>query len=309
MSESDFERCEVPSGEVCYYRDRDHAYYESIKPKRKSDPDGEWQGVGRLSGVSTVVGPADFRAENLLRWAARTNGIGVAMLAAETLQSEVVLAAELKDELAWLNSADTIWRALQEQSLTYEDVRDEAAKRGTNVHKHALHELALGHPVPAYEEMTVEEQGYAAGVSGFWLDHDPKPEYSEQVVVDLDLGVAGRLDLIARLGAHCGDPKCPCQDLALGGRFLGDCKTSGSGFISSKSHAQIGGYEHCAKVSGFGATDAQWILQVDGEGGYKVMECHADPDDFRVFVDAYRRSGRISKEAKADRKEREVVES
>ena len=300
-----FVRYEMPSGSVVWYHDERHAYYRDVKRQSKK-PDAAWVGVGRLTGVSTVVGPADFRPDALLRWAARTNGIGVAMLASRTLEAEYGTAADFRAELSWLNSAESIWRALQEESLTFEDVRDQAAERGTNVHKHALHELALGRPVPAYGEMTGEEQGYASGVSGFWLDHDPKPEYSEQVVADLDLGVAGRLDLIARLGAYCGDPECPCKALLLGDRFLGDCKTSG--FISTKFHAQIGGgYEHCARVSGLGETRAQWILQVDADGGYRVLDCHADPSDFACFVDAYRRSGRISKEAAADRKAREAA--
>jgi hypothetical protein len=142
-------------------------------------------------------------------------------------------------------------------------------------------------------------------VSGFWLDHDPEPLQAEQVVVDLDLGVAGRFDLRAKLGAWCGRPGCPCAKLLIGWPFLLDAKTSG--FISNKAHVQLAGYEHCAVRSGIGGWfRSRWILQVDAEGGYKIVECRANPEDFVAFVDAYRRSGRISKEAKADRKEREA---
>jgi len=297
----DFEEHVVPSGARCFYKDSTHSYYKDIRPKRKSDPDGEWQGVGRLSGVSTVVGPADFRPDALLRWAARTNGIGIAQLVNEELEGTGPVSFE------WLRSHESIWATLQEEGLTFEDVRDQAAGRGTSVHKFALHELALGHPVPAYAEMTEEEQGYAAGVSGFWLDHNPEPLQAEQVVVDLDLGVAGRFDLRAKLGVRCGRPGCPCAKLPVGEPFLLDAKTSG--FISNKAHVQLAGYEHCAVRSGIGGWSEQgrWILQVDAEGGYRVIECRANPGDFAVFVDAYRRSGRISKEAKADRKERDAV--
>ena len=79
----DFEEHRMPSGVRCFYKDDTHAYFKDIRPKRKSDLEGEWQGMGRLTGVSTVVGPADFNPTALMRWSARTNGIGVAMLAAE----------------------------------------------------------------------------------------------------------------------------------------------------------------------------------------------------------------------------------
>ena len=300
--ECPFEMFTMPSGAVVWYHDERHAYYRDVKRKSKQ-PDAEWVGVGRLTGVSTVVGPADFRPENLLRWAARTNGIGVAILAADALTLEN--AEDIRLNLAWLNSADAIWRELQANNLTFEDVRDQAGERGTNVHKQALHELAQGRPVPAYDEMTPEERGYAAGVSGFWLAHNPGPLQSEQVVVDLELGVAGRFDLRATLGAHCGRPKCPCAALRIGDVFLGDLKSSW--FLSNKAHAQVAGYGHCAVRDGFGSAQAEWIIQVAGDGEWNVVQGHATVGDFLTFVEAYRRSGRISKAANADRKAREAA--
>ena len=296
--EADFEQHVVPSGAVCYYRDADHTYWRGIEPKKKRDPEGEWKGCGRLTGVSTASSPFDFNPDNLMRWAARTNGIGVAQLVNMILE-----AGEGVESFEWLRTAESIWTTLTEQGLTYADVRDARAEEGTNVHKHALYALATGKPVPDYHELTDAEQGYGSGVAAFWLEHFPEPLDAETVVMDLGLGVAGRLDLRARLRARCGRPACPCQALRRNGIALIDAKTSG--YIPNKHHVQIAGYEHCARVSGLGISDAEWILQVDAEGGWELIPVRASARDFELAVDVYRRSARIAKEAKADRKARE----
>lgn len=311
-SREDFAEHVMPNGAVCFYRDSDHSYWPSIKPKSKK-PDAEWSGCKpQLTGVSTVSGPFDFQPDNLMRWSARTNGIGIALLAADALALED--ADDIKTALAWLEDHTTIWKALQEAGLTYEDLREQRADEGTNVHKHALYALASGKAVPDYDEMTAVEHGYAQGVAAFWLEHDPLPLQAEQVVIDLGLGVAGRFDLRARLRARCGRPKCPCQSMLLlaegetpptpgAGLFMADAKTSG--FIPTKHHVQVAGYEHCASVSGLGETEAQWILQVDPAGGWELIPCRANAEDFAIATYAYRRSARIAKDAKNDRKERE----
>ena len=168
--EADFEQHVVPSGAVCYYRDADHTYWRGIEPKKKRDPEGEWKGCGRLTGVSTASSPFDFNPDNLMRWAARTNGIGVAQLVNMILE-----AGEGVESFEWLRTAESIWTTLTEQGLTYADVRDARAEEGTNVHKHALYALATGKPVPDYHELTDAEQGYGSGVAAFWLEHFPEP--------------------------------------------------------------------------------------------------------------------------------------
>lgn len=297
--QSDFERCEVPSGAVCYYRDSDHSYWRTIEPRRKRDPEGEWKGGGRLTGVSTVSSPFDFNPDNLMRWAARTNGIGIAQLVNAAIEED----DPDPPQIDWLRSHETIWTVLTEQGLTYADVRDARAEEGTNVHKHALYALATGKPVPDYHELTEAEQGYGAGVADFWLEHFPDPLSAETVVMDLELGVAGRLDLRTRLRARCGRSECACHTLPKNGIAMLDAKTSG--FIPNKHHVQIAGYEKCARVSGLGESDAQWILQVDAEGGWELIPVRATARHFDLAVEVYRGSADISKAAKADRKERE----
>lgn len=283
-----FERHEMPNGTEVFYRDSDHAYYQGAQEKKN----GEWSGKGRLTGVSTVVAPYDFRPDRLLNWAARTNGEGVAILAAEGLSQED--PDDMRTALAWLSSADAIWQALTNAELTFNHLRDARAAEGTNVHEHALRALATGRPVPDLSALTPAERGYARGVIAFWHEREPVPTHSEQVVADLDLGVAGRFDL-------------RCDLLWQGERVhaIVDCKTSG--FIPTKHHAQLAGYEHCAVRSGFDPTDIRLILQVDAKGGYELIEAQASAPDFIIAVELYRRAAQISNRDRGAWKERQAA--
>lgn len=299
----DFTEHVMPSGAVVFYREGDHSYWPSIKPKSKK-PDAEWSGCRpQLTGISTVSAPFDFQPDNLMRWAAKTNGVGIAQLVADTIAGldPQLLSYDVATAFAWCDNERTIWQALEEAELTYADLKDRRAEEGTNVHKHALHALASGKPVPDYHELTEQEHGYAQGVADFWLAHMPEPLQAEQVVCSLELGVAGRLDLRCKLGALCGRPSCPCRFLIPNRHAaLIDAKTSG--YIPNKHHVQVAGYEWCAKVSGIGASQAQWILQVDEDGGWELVPVRATADHFKTAVAAYRGAAEIGKAAEADRK-------
>jgi hypothetical protein len=270
----------MPDGSVVYYRDSDHSYFRGVKAKG----DG-WAGTGRLTGVSTVVKPMDFDPGRLLRWAARLNGEGIAILAADGLSLDD--ADDMRAALSWLGSAESIWRALEDSGLTFEDVRDRAAQRGTNVHKFALHALATGSPVPAFDLLTEETRGYARGVMAFLHECEPEPLQAEQVVWSDELGVAGRFDLRARLHGGGFD----------GATCLVDAKTSG--FISTKHHGQLAGYDLLARECGVGGSDRLLILQVDAEGGYELVEAQATPEEFVDALRVYRGAARIGSAARA----------
>lgn len=273
----DLIRHDMPSGAVVFYRDSDHSYWSEAKQKA-----GRWSGSGRLTGVSTVVAPLDFRPDNLMKWAAHLNGRGVAVLAAEGLSLED--ADDMRAALGWLASADGVWQALADARLLFSDYRDDAGKRGTNVHEHSLHALASGQPVPKRDLLTEEEWGYARGVMAFWHVHEPEPLQYEQVVVSPTHGVAGRFDLRCRIG---------------GQTWLIDAKTSG--YISNKHHAQIAGYDLLAVEAGFGQADRLAVLQVDADGGYELVPVAADHDDFLAALNVYRRAAAIGKRAKQAR--------
>lgn len=273
----------MPSGLQVIYRDRDHSYWTSAVEQ----PDGTAKCSGRLTGISTVVAPFDFNPEFLIRWAAKRTCDGVATLYAEAVASESL--DEMRAATAWLTSAESVENALADARLRYSDTRDDAAARGTNVHKHALHALATGEAIPRRAELTDEEWGYARGVMAFWHECEPEPVYAEQVVADPDLGVAGRFDLL-----------CNVTYLGVRHRALLDAKTSG--FLPTKFHAQLAGYRHCATVCGLGETEIGLILQVTPDGGYELLPACASPEDFTAAVDIYRRAARIGRDFNAARK-------
>lgn len=276
------ERIDLPRGVSLYYVDDDHSYW-------RCKPDGS-RGQ-RLTGVTTVVKPLDFRPDNLMKWAANLNCDGVAELAAGAIDGTD--PEQLPDVLDWLLTGDGIRAALEESERTWQHLRDKAGKRGTNIHVDVLVALAVGKKVPDLAKFTDEERGYAQGVMRFWREHRPTPTHIEQIVCDPDIGVAGRFDLRAKVAGRDG----------VG---LIDLKTGG--YISEGAHAQVALYDHLAGVCGVGETDWQAILRVDAEGGYELIDVQADHEDALLAVDVYRRAGRIGREARKARKsQREAV--
>lgn len=276
LVDRDFEVHTLPSGETLVYRDRDHSYWKELVEK----PNGEQAGKGRLTGVSTVVGPMDWQSDNLMGWAARLDREGVAALAADSFSSSDALAS-----LGWLASGESIGIALDGAELSWRQTRDKAATRGTAVHTHALNALASGEPVPAFEQMTGEERGYAEGVTAFWLDHNPKVIAAEAVVADLELGVAGRFDLLAEIDGRI---------------VVLDAKTSK--YLSAKFVAQIAGYALLLERSGYQKPEAGAVLQVREDGSYSLIEMEIVEDDFTMALAVYRRAAEIKKRLRAAEK-------
>lgn len=187
------------------------------------------------------------------------------------------------------------WAVRQsEQGLDWAQVRKSRAASGTHVHMHALHALALGHlttgqALPNFDALTEEERGYALGVLAFWHEHEPVTEYSEQVVYSAKHRVVGRLDLIAEIG---------------GRRVMVDAKTTASGFIPVKHHAQGPLYDVCARECGVGGTDAQFILMVFPDGRYELIESLGTHEGALCALATYREAQRISAGMTAQRKAR-----
>jgi len=281
-----FERHEMPDGSVLFYNDTSHGYWRDV---RRDKAKGQWRGVGRLTGVSTITKVFDWAPDPLMAWAARLDRQGVATLAAEGLSLDD--PDDMRATLGWLATGESISGALDDAHLSYTHARDDAAARGTNVHKHALHALASGSPIPALDELTPEERGYGAGVIAFWHEREPVPLHSEMVVADLELGVAGRLDLICELD---------------GKTVLLDCKTVSKvpdpGTLQrppySSQHVQIGGYALLAESCGLATVDATATLQVFPNGDYRLVPGCAGPSDFRMALGVYRSAAAIQKAAR-----------
>jgi hypothetical protein len=270
MTEDFVERIDFPNGETCWYIDKhptdprqNHSYWAH---NPKTDKKGR-----RLTGVTTAVKTLDYDPSALLKWAAKTQCIGIADL------------YKLADGDGWLIDEESIWRELEANELTFEHVRDRAAKRGTNVHRDAFEALAKGRPTPDFEALTPEEIGHAKAISAFWLEEEPEVEQVEQVVYSSRLGVAGRLDFRGQIKSREGTGVL-------------DLKT---GFISTGAHAQVGGgYPLLADECGFGPSKWALILQTKEDGTYELIEAEATPDAIEAAVKTYRAAGQIKKASK-----------
>lgn len=256
---------ELPNGRL-YFVEADHSYW-------RCKPDG---GRGkRLTGVSTVCAPYDFRPDALLRWVERLTLEGVSLgFHGETVPDDPHLLRQRLDQ----------------EGLRWEQLRDDAAERGTNVHEQTLHALAAGDDIPNLDELPPEHRGYGQAVLKWWMDRDPDPTHSEQVVLHDEHGFAGRLDLRARIR------KGPYK----GAIALPDLKTSG--FIATKAHAQVAGYDLGAVTSlDVEPADVLLVIQVGPDGTYTEVPVQATHEDFLVALDLYRRAARINGAARKAR--------
>lgn len=289
------ELTELPNGLRLYYRDRDHSYWRCNDDLSRGK---------RYTGVTTVIKPIDFDPERLLKWAAKLNTIGVARRVESALETEYPIddPETLRASLDWLLSEDPerIWAELERHGLTYEDIREERATLGTNIHEIVLGSLARGEPTPDFSALTSEEEGYAHAVIDFWLDHNPAVLEVEQIVADEELGVAGRYDVTASFG-ECDDALCPCHG-GSGSIGLIDCKTGS--FVAEREHCQVALYAHLRERAGLGAVEWTGLLHVGANGRYRLWTGNAALEEALSAVETYRARGRIRNRAGKERKAR-----
>lgn len=274
---SPFEEHQLPNGTVVHYKDANHSYWREVVEKK----DGSLSGKGRLTGISTISSPFDWEADPLITWGANLQCDGVSQLARRDIQAweDSGRSDELgRSALEWLGSGETITQALRDNQLTWRDVRDQAANRGTNVHKHALHALASGEQI-AFDQLNEEERGYAQGVAAWWFDHEPQVIAAEAVVADVDRLVAGRFDLLCDIGGEL---------------VMVDAKTSR--YLSPKFVVQISGYAQLAEQCGYGAASQGAVLQVRPDGTYALVRFELRPEAFDHALTVYRSAAEIRKE-------------
>lgn len=293
---------EMPNGEdACFYCDDDHPTIPHSYWRATVDPtDDIFKRGKRLTGVTTITKTLDVDPKHLLRWAARVDREGVATLVAPLILDMNAGKDVPVADLDWIMDPDDIWEKLNEAGLTFEQYRDERGTIGRNIHRYAFQALAEGEPVPFMDKLTAEEKGWARAVVAFWLDHEPKAEQVEQIMVNLNMGVAGRTDFRGELGAECEDDACPCH--VLEGPGIVDAKTGG--FLGASDHAQVNGYRLLSATAGFGPCEWGALLKLREDGTYQLIRAEGDSDDFVDAVSAYRAASRINGAAAKARKAR-----
>lgn len=264
------ELIEFPKGPPLIYCDDDHSYW------RVNDKGARGR---RLTGVSTVVAPLDFRPDNLMRWVSKL-----------TLQGVAAAFAGQKVP----TDPETLRIRLQEMELDWESIRDAAGARGTNVHVQMAHALALGESIPDLGSLPEDQRGYGQAVFRWWADNEPEVIAAERMVYCEQHGFAGQMDLRCRVKTRQGEG-------------IIDWKTSR--YISNKMHAQVCGYDIGELECGNAEEHADWLLivQLNEDGTYTEIPVSATHEDFFLALNTYRAAAQITSAANRARKQREAV--
>jgi hypothetical protein len=258
----------MPSGiEIAYY---DSVGVDGQPQQRRYMVEGE-----RTVSVSTIAKYIDPDPTGLLYWSSGLTCEGIAELAGQG------------GDLSWLNTGGSIQAALRDAELTWKDIRDKAATRGTAVHELILAALANRTKLPDLSLLTDEERGYGQAVLRWWNDRGPRPILTEQMTASASFGFAGRFDLLCEIE---------------GERVLLDAKTRARPKDRLSDHVQLAGYQLANAESGHGRADRELILILGPEGEYLEVDGQAEEDDFLAALSVYRAEKDLAKRMRANRK-------
>lgn len=266
------ERCELPNGEVVWYRPIAHSYWGDYDEQTSKCS-------GRMAGVSTVAKALDNNPDPLVTWGSKLTAQGICELLSPLPADHILNLLE--------NGGDYLHSELREAKLDWRSMRDKRADEGTAVHESIFAALGRGER-PNLADLSDEERGYGQAAFRFWADTRPKPIAVEQVVSIPELNVAGRFDLLARVD---------------GAVVLFDAKTSKRDYLSH--HVQLGGYSWGCEESGFEVPDRLGIVLLRPDGSYEVVWGVAGQVDFATAYSAYDVAKSLGRAQRAQ--EREAV--
>jgi hypothetical protein len=182
-----------------------------------------------------------------------------------------------------LTDADDLEDYLKENRLRPDDVKYEAADRGTEAHAvlEDLAELFLrGGEAVAQKKAakilsTEKSSPYAKGVAGWWLDTNPHVEASEEVLISLKHEFAGTCDLIW----WDWEGNLVCTDLKS--------RKAGSAIYESDD-VQTAAYEIAWNERNDKNIDRRTVLLTMDDGTFKEGPATIDPQVFLDLLAVYR---------------------
>lgn len=266
---------ELPSGDRVLYRDTSHRYWlldagAEVMPGAKVH-------TTPLVGVTSIIGCLD--KPSLLPWVEEQTCVAVQALAGI---GPVPL------------SSGPLRAAMREAQVGWQFTRDKRATSGTSIHD-ALELLAREGRNPRLSDFPEQDRGFVRALASFWLDARPDVIATEVVVASGEHGIAGRLDLHARIMERdlVVDAESGERATFGPGRFLFDAKTS-KAVYPVENFAQLAGYELLFQESHDArGTDGQIVLRLDESGSYEVALSTATPDDFLAILGAYEAAKRL----------------
>jgi hypothetical protein len=240
----------LPSGDTLVFRDGPRRAYH-LQP-------ADGGKAKKLVSVTTALGILAKPA--LIRWAEERGAAGA--LAAVRL-------GELRPDVHADEEAVGVVRALD---LGADAAKRKASTRGLSIHD-ALEAWSTDGDLPNPADMDPEHRPYLQGLMRWLVKADPEPEAVEEVTCHPQLGYAGRLDLIARIG---------------GRRVLCDLKTAKGGRGYPEAHVQARAYEMAEVALGGEQVDDCLIVAVGPDGQFCEDWCTAPHDAFERVLDVYR---------------------
>jgi hypothetical protein len=179
--------------------------------------------------------------------------------------------------------------------LTSNDVRDDAGKRGVDVHDALEVWAATGTP-PVPEKFPPEQRGYVVGLNAFLVDlgESVEPEGFEIMVASLVHRFAGRYDLRLRLKeprrvvtkiTDSRQPRYMKYATVPAGVGLLDLKTSKG--IYSTHPIQLEAYELASVEDGHEPTSWRGVLHVTSDGYYELAPSRVSAEEFIAIRGAY----------------------
>lgn len=272
-----FEKHVLADGAEIFYEDRYHQYHTDVY----QNPKGSWsyRRDSKLLGISTIAKFLEGgNVDGLLHWSAKLERTGIAELV--TKNAEDIAAGYFPD---WLYDESSIKDALKAANLTWLDIRDRAAKRGTAVHEDIFNALATGDTPPSLEVLTEEERAFGQAAFAWWRDRRPVPVAAECVTADVESGFAGRFDLLADVD---------------GERLLIDVKTREKPKSRKSDHIQLSGYEAANKACGLPPSDRRLVLVFTPDGRYHEFTGEATADHFSDALSAAKASRTLDQRLK-----------
>lgn len=271
-----FEKHVLADGAEIFYEDRFHSYFTDVYQNKS----GGWsyRRDSKLLGISTIAKFLEGgNVDGLLHWSAKLERTGIAELAAKDIASGA--------DLRWLDDELSIKDALKLAKLTWVDIRDRAAKRGTAVHNDIFNALATGDTPPSLEVLTEEERAFGQAAFAWWRDRRPVPVAAECVTADIEQehGFAGRFDLLADVD---------------GERLLIDVKTREKPKSRKSDHIQLSGYEAANKACGLPPSDRRLVLVFTPDGSYHEFTGEATADHFSAALSAAKASRTLDQRLK-----------
>lgn len=182
---------------------------------------------------------------------------------------------------------------LEREGRDWREVRDEAARRGTNTHHLLLRTLTKGRAGLA--DLPDDQRPYGQAAFRWMRDRQPEVELCEAMVADPDQGYAGRLDLLAKID---------------GLRLLIDFKSVTKWAASAKGAKlppydenllQLDLYQGALEPSGYDDADAGLIVRLGPDGTYDETRARLDPERGRCVLAAHNARKDAGRDLRASR--------